>query len=82
MPVVLTALSVLAFWSFLAVVAFGLLRFRRTLESLRQHLEKVAHVVQAVETNTEPLGALGIEFAEQLGSAAAELARLGRTFDA
>ena len=81
MPLLLTVLSVLALWSFLTVLVFGLLLMRNTLESVRQRLEQVVIVVRAVEMQTEPLGALAVEFAQELTSTVGELAPLGRALD-
>ena len=81
MPLLLTTLSVLALWGFLAVLAFGLLRLRHALESVRQHLERTLVVVRTVETQTEPLGALGVAFALELASAAGGWAALARALD-
>jgi uncharacterized protein YoxC len=81
MPLLLTVLSVLALWSFLTVLVFGLLLIRNTLESVRRRLEQVVMIVRAVETQTEPLGARAAEFAQELTSTVGELAPLGRALD-
>jgi hypothetical protein len=81
MPLLLTVLSVLALWSFLTVLVFGLLLMRNTLESVRRRLEQVVMVVRTVERQTEPLGALAVEFAQELTSIVGELAPLGRALD-
>ena len=81
MQLLLTALSVLALWSLLTVLAFGLLRLRRALESVRQHLERTLVVVRTVEKQTEPLGVLGVAFAQELVSTAGGWAALGQALD-
>jgi uncharacterized protein YoxC len=92
MMLVLTILSVLALWSLLALLIVGLLLIRKTLESVRVTLERVAMGVRAIETETAPLGRLALRFIQHLndavGSAAAlpdglmaidgELQRIGR----
>ena len=81
MPLLLTVLSVLALWSLLAVLVFGLWLMRNVLESVRRRLEQVVIVVRTVEAQTEPLGALAAEFAQELTSTVGELAPLGRALD-
>ena len=56
MPVLLTALSVLAVWSLLGVLVVGLLLVLKTLESVRGSMEKIAMGVRAIEQETKPLG--------------------------
>jgi hypothetical protein len=81
MPLLLTVLSVLVLWSFLMVLVVFLVLMRDTLEGVRRRLEQVVVVVSAVEMQTEPLGALAVEFAQELTSTVGELAPLGRALD-
>ena len=55
MPLLLAIFSVLAFWSFLTVLVFGLLLIRKTLESVRGHMERITMGVRAIERETAPL---------------------------
>ena len=64
MPLLLTILSVLALWSLLALLIIALLLIRKTLESVRVSLERIAMGVRAIEKETEPLGPKAILFVE------------------
>lgn len=55
MTLLLTILSVLAAWTFLAVLVMGLLLILKPLQSVRAHLEKIAMGVRAIEQETAPL---------------------------
>lgn len=57
MPVVLMALSVLAVWALLGVLAVGLLLTLKALQSIRGWFEKVLVGVRAVEQQLAPLDA-------------------------
>ena len=78
MPLSLTVLSVLALWTFLAMVALALLRFGQALESVRSSLEEFLAVIRLIATQTQPLGALGVAFAQELSSTVEEMAPLAR----
>ena len=69
MPLLLTLLSVLALWSLLALLIVGLLLIRKTLESVRISLERIAMGVRAIEKETEPLGPKALLFVEHLNGA-------------
>lgn len=56
MPLLLTILSVLAAWAFLAVLVVGLFLILKPLESIRGNLEKITMGVRAIEQQTRPLG--------------------------
>jgi hypothetical protein len=77
MPLALAVLSVLALWSFLTVLAFGLMLTRHALESVRAHLEHFLPIVLGVETQVKSFGVLAIEFGQELTSTADQLAPLG-----
>jgi hypothetical protein len=62
MLLLLTILSVLALWSLLARLIVGLLLIRKTLESVRITLERIAMGVRAIEKETEPLGPQALNF--------------------
>lgn len=81
MPVLLASLSVLALWSALTVLVFELRLLRNTLQGIRQKLEQVVSVVRAVDTQTEPLGRLGVEFANELALTVKRLTGLARALD-
>ena len=81
MPVLLASLSVLALWSALALLVFELRVMRNTLEGIRRKLEQVVSVVRAVEAQTEPLGRLGVEFANELARTVKALTALGPALD-
>ena len=49
MIVILTIVSVLAFWAFLTELAVGLLLVFKTLEAIRGQLERIAFGVRAIE---------------------------------
>jgi uncharacterized protein YoxC len=76
MSVVLAILSVLAVWSLLAVLIVGLLLIRKTLESVRVTLERVAMGVRAIEKETEPLGPRALRFIEHFTGTLGHLAAL------
>lgn len=74
MALLLTILSVLAAWLFLAVLVTGLLLILKTLQSVRAHLEKIAWGVRAIEQQTGPL-------ARRLDTLAASMRGAGRELD-
>jgi hypothetical protein len=76
MSLLLAALSVLTFWSFLALLALGLLLIRKTLESVRMSLERITMGVRAIEKETTPLGPHAIGFTNHLGEALDAVAAL------
>lgn len=55
MELLLTILSVLAAWTFLAVLVVGLFLIYKPLQSVRGYLEKIAMGVRAIEKQTSPL---------------------------
>jgi hypothetical protein len=55
MPLLLTILSVLALWSFLTLLVFGLLLIRKVLEGVRGNMERITMGVRAIERQTAPL---------------------------
>jgi uncharacterized protein YoxC len=55
MPLLLTILSVLAVWVFLAVLAVGLLLVLKALQGVRGYMRKITVGVRAIEKQTEPL---------------------------
>jgi hypothetical protein len=58
MPLLLTILSVLAFWTFLGVLVVALLLIFKTLESVRVSLRQIAMGVRAIEQETSRIGDL------------------------
>jgi hypothetical protein len=85
----LTILSVLALWAFLALLAFGLLLILKPLESIRRNLQQITMGVRAIERQTLPLGvhaeALRDSIGETAGSvnaSAEHLASVARGFEA
>ncbi len=56
MPALLTVFSVLAAWSFLAVVGIGLLVLVKALQSIRRWNEQIVVGLRAVEHHTASLG--------------------------
>ena len=52
MELLLTILSVLAVWLLLGVLCIGIYLIRKTLESVRIYLEKIAMGVRAIERQT------------------------------
>lgn len=56
MSLLLTILSVLAAWAFLAVLMVGLFLILKPLESIRDNLQKITMGVRAIEQQTRPLG--------------------------
>ena len=69
MPLLLTMLSALALWAFLATLVVGLLLVLKALESIRGQLVRITAGVRAIERETAPILALS----EQLPGAAAVL---------
>ena len=76
MVVALTIVSVLALWSLLAILIVGLLLIRKTLESVRVTLERIAMGVRAIEKETEPLGPHALRFVEHFTAALGPLGTL------
>jgi hypothetical protein len=76
MPFLLTVLSVLSVWSLLALLIIGLLLIRKTLESVRISLERIAMGVRAIEKETEPLGPHAITFVDHVTAALGPVASL------
>lgn len=74
----LTILTVLAVWAFLAVLALGLLLIRKPLESIRGYLEKIAMGVRAIEQQTAPLGGAADALAASLADGAATVGSVAR----
>ncbi len=56
MEALLAVLTVLAAWSFLGVLAVGLLVFLKSLQSIRRWLEQIVVGLRAVEHHTASLG--------------------------
>ena len=73
MIIVLTILSVIALWTFLTVLVFGLLVIIKPLQGVRMAMEKIAMGVRAIEKQTEPLGGYAEDLAAGLTEAAAAL---------
>lgn len=61
MALLLTLLSVLAFWAFLTVLVIALLLIRKVLEAVRRSLEQVTMGVRAIEVQTAPLATRALE---------------------
>ncbi len=56
MDVLLAILTVLAAWTFLGVLATGLLVFLKSMQSIRRWLEQIVVGLRAVEHHTASLG--------------------------
>ena len=78
MRLLLTALSVLAGWSLLAVIAAGLLLILKPLERIRRHLEQITMGVRAIEQQTMPLGAHASALAASFDRVAGTVGASGR----
>jgi hypothetical protein len=73
MPLVLTILSVLAFWAFLTVLVIGLLLIHKALEAIRRNLERITMGVRAIEVQTAPLGGGALQTVAVLRDIVADL---------
>lgn len=82
MELLLTILSVLAFWAFLVLLVVGLLLIFKTLESIRGRLERIAMGVRAIEQETMPLAARATQLGNALKDTAAAMIRLTSQLDA
>jgi hypothetical protein len=78
MELLLTILSVLAFWAFLNVLMVGLYLILKPLEGVRIYLEKITMGVRAIERQTRPLAAYGRGTGSALAETQAALERAGR----
>lgn len=78
MIVILTIVSVLAFWAFLTELAVGLLLVFKTLEAIRGQLERIAFGVRAIEQQTAPLEHLAGELPVAAENAQTALQRLAQ----
>jgi hypothetical protein len=78
MELLLTILSVLAFWAFLNVLMVGLYLILKPLEGVRIYLEKITMGVRAIERQTRPLAAYARGTGIALAETQAALERAGR----
>jgi hypothetical protein len=76
MPLVLTLMSVLAFWAFLTVLVIALLLIRKVLEGVRRSLEQITMGVRAIEVQTAPLGPHALDVVASLGHVIADFTAL------
>jgi hypothetical protein len=78
MSLLLTILSVLAFWAFLNVLIIGLYLIFKPLEGVRIYLEKITMGVRAIERQTRPLAAYSEEVGGKLEETNTALQQAGR----
>jgi hypothetical protein len=78
MLLLLTILSVLAFWAFLNVLIIGLYLIFKPLEGVRIYLEKITMGVRAIERQTRPLAAYSEEAGGKLEATNVALQKAGR----
>jgi hypothetical protein len=78
MDVLLAILTVLAAWSFLGVLATGLLVVLKALQSIRRWLEQIVVGLRAVEHHTASLGSHAGAVASSLDDAVDAVGAAGR----
>jgi hypothetical protein len=78
MTLLLTILSVLAFWAFLNVLMVGLYLIFKPLEGVRIYLEKITMGVRAIERQTRPLAAYSQDVGPEVEKTQAALQQAGR----
>jgi hypothetical protein len=78
MTLLLTILSVLAFWAFLNVLMIGLYLILKPLEGARIYLEKITMGVRAIERQTRPLAGYSQEVGPHVEKTRAALEQAGR----
>jgi hypothetical protein len=76
MPLLLTILSVLAFWAFLQLLIFGLYFIYKSLQATRVYLEKITFGVRAIERQSRPLREQGPRLISAVEQADTRLHRL------